>query len=76
MKYNVTDVDDEGRPAPRGEILIRGPIVFHGYYRNSEETRETIDEDGWEHTGDIGIRLPNNGALKLLDRRKNIFKLA
>mmetsp|Transcript_19254 Transcript_19254/g.3120 ORF Transcript_19254/g.3120 Transcript_19254/m.3120 type:complete len:80 (+) Transcript_19254:1402-1641(+) len=37
---------------------------------------QTLDEEGWEHTGDIGVRLPGNGALKLIDRRKNIFKLA
>lgn len=46
-----------------------------GYYKNEEATKETIDKDGFVITGDIGMILPN-GALKLIDRRKNFFKLA
>ncbi|UKJ87971.2 long-chain-fatty-acid--CoA ligase 5 [Theileria orientalis] len=68
FNYYVTDKN------PRGELLLRGYNIVKSYYRNDETNRESF-ENGWFLTGDIAELLPN-GALRIIDRRKNIFKLS
>ncbi|MFA9392476.1 MAG: long-chain fatty acid--CoA ligase [Prolixibacteraceae bacterium] len=61
--------------APDGEITCKGPNVMIGYYKAPELTSEMIDEEGYLHTGDIGI-LVEGKYLKITDRKKEIFKLS
>ncbi|XP_077447793.1 long-chain-fatty-acid--CoA ligase 6 [Stigmatopora argus] len=73
----LVDVPEKNYFAAKGEgeVCVKGPNVFKGYLKDPERTAETLDPDGWLHTGDIGKWLPN-GTLKIVDRKKHIFKLA
>ena len=61
----------EVRIGDDGEVLIKGPNIFQGYYKNDEATKETL-EDGWLHTGDLG-RLDEDGFLYITGRKKDII---
>ncbi len=65
----------EVKIANDGEILCKGPGVMMGYFKAPEMTSQVIDENGWFHTGDIGV-FEDNKYLKITDRKKEIFKLS
>ena len=55
-----------------GEVLIRGRHIFKGYFKNEAATKETIDADGWLHSGDVG-QIDHRGFLKITDRKKELI---
>jgi long-chain acyl-CoA synthetase len=65
----------EVRIAEDGEILCKGDSVMLGYYKDEALTKETIDDQGWLHTGDVGTIIDNK-FIKITDRKKEIFKLS
>ena len=76
-------LDTVGLPAPEvevriadnGEVMVRGPMLLKEYYQRPDATAESIDPDGWFHTGDAGY-FDDSGHLKIIDRAKDVGKLA
>jgi long-chain acyl-CoA synthetase len=75
VEARIADVSDASKTMPSGEVgelMIRGPIVMLGYYGNDAATRETIEPDGWLHTGDLA-HMDEDGAIFIVDRRKDMI---
>lgn len=71
----VRCVDEQGQPVAAGEageVLLRGYHIMQGYFEDEKATAETIDADGWLHTGDVGV-LDERGYLRITDRLKDMF---
>lgn len=68
----VNDKGEDVGVGEPGELLIRGPHTFSGYWEMPEETAKTIDEDGWVHTGDIAMR-DKDGFYYIIDRKKDMY---
>ncbi|KAL3932512.1 MAG: hypothetical protein SGPRY_000672 [Prymnesium sp.] len=75
LPYMTTDTKHFGQPCKgRGEVWLRGNSITGGYYKMPKETESEFDSNGFFHTGDIGLLTPG-GALKIIDRKKNMVKL-
>ncbi|KAI8388789.1 uncharacterized protein BYT42DRAFT_561233 [Radiomyces spectabilis] len=79
-EVKLVDVPDAGylstnTPKPQGEIWVRGPSITTGYWKRDDITKETITEDNWLRTGDVG-EWNEDGSLSVIDRIKNLVKLS
>ncbi|MEM1382348.1 MAG: AMP-binding protein [Pseudomonadota bacterium] len=82
--HNAVELETVGVPTPgveikigdNGEVFYRSPGVFQEYYKNPEATAETKDPEGWVATGDAGFMDDRTGQLRILDRAKDVGKLA
>lgn len=76
MKYTSNDCNEKGELQPRGELWVRGPNVIPGYYKLDDKNKEAFTEDGWLQSGDVVMIVPPENRVKIIDRKKNIFKLS
>ena len=75
IEVRVAAFDDHtksAKPGESGELMVRGPLVMQGYYGNEKATRETIEPDGWMHTGDVAVA-DDAGYFRIVDRRKDMI---
>ena len=72
LKVVDTDSGEELGPDSEGEVCVRGHLVMQGYYENPEATAEVIDDDGWFHTGDLGV-IDSSGYLAITGRKSDMF---
>jgi len=70
---DTEDPDKQLGPDEVGELMVRGPQVMLGYFNNPQATEETLTNDGWLHTGDIG-KMDEEGYVWVLDRKKELIK--
>lgn len=80
VQIKLADLPEMGylnsdKPYPRGEVCVKGDVVFAGYYENEEATAEAFDDEGFFRTGDVG-QWQEDGSLQIIDRAKNLFKLS
>jgi long-chain acyl-CoA synthetase len=78
VEARIAGVDDVSQTVPPdevGELMVRGPIVMQGYYGNEKATAETIEADGWLHTGDLA-RKDTEGYIHIVDRKKDMILTA
>jgi long-chain acyl-CoA synthetase len=74
-ELRIAHVDDYNESMPRGEVgelMIRGPITMMGYFGDKEKTLETLESDGWLHTGDLGT-MDDDGCVFIVDRKKDMI---
>lgn len=74
-ELKIADAEDPAKTMPRGEVgelMVRGPIVMLGYFGDEEKTRETLEPDGWLHSGDLGT-MDEDGCVFIVDRKKDMI---
>jgi long-chain acyl-CoA synthetase len=74
-ELRIADVEDGSITMPRGEVgelMVRGPIVMMGYFGDEEKTRETLEPNGWLHSGDLGT-MDEDGCVFIVDRKKDMI---
>jgi long-chain acyl-CoA synthetase len=78
VECRIADVKNAATTMPpneAGELMVRGPIVMQGYFGNEEKTQETIEPDGWLHTGDVAY-MDEDGCVFIVDRKKDMIVTA